>query len=88
MRPAYQKSGVGSKLVREGLERLQSLTDVILVYGDPNYYGRFGFCADLAKNIVPPYELKYPAGWMARAVGPVEPVSIGCVSALSKPELW
>ena len=42
--PEYQKTGIGSKLVQEGLERLEKMggKGCVLV-GDPNYYQRFGF---------------------------------------------
>ena len=48
--PGYQKRGIGSALVRQGLEALAE-RDVPLVFleGDPGYYSRFGFApgADL-----------------------------------------
>src|SRR5437899_10223267 len=35
---------IGSKLIREGLERSkQAGYDAVVVLGDPNYYSRFGF---------------------------------------------
>ena len=42
--PARQKAGIGSALVRAGLERLAT-TGVaqVFVLGDPAYYARFGF---------------------------------------------
>ena len=42
--PAYQGRGVGSRLVRAGLERLQEASiPFVVVLGHPNYYPRFGF---------------------------------------------
>ncbi|HEX8653853.1 MAG TPA: N-acetyltransferase [Allosphingosinicella sp.] len=42
--PARQKSGIGSALIRAGLERArQEDWDAVFVLGDPAYYGRFGF---------------------------------------------
>lgn len=42
--PAYQGRGVGSRLVRAGLERLQKASiPFVVVLGHPNYYPRFGF---------------------------------------------
>lgn len=44
--PERQRSGIGSKLVRAGLERLrENRVQGVVVLGDPAYYGRFGFCA-------------------------------------------
>lgn len=42
--PAWQKRGVGSALVRAGLDWLRSANFYkVFVLGDPAYYGRFGF---------------------------------------------
>lgn len=42
--PEYQRRGIGSRLVREGLERLQSKSvSFVVVLGHPGYYPRFGF---------------------------------------------
>ena len=55
--PARQGEGIGSLLVREGLERLKTLGAAgCVLLGDPAYYGRFGFSADpkLVLEGVPP----------------------------------
>jgi len=42
--PEFQRQGIGSKLIREGLERCrQAGYDAVVVLGDPAYYSRFGF---------------------------------------------
>ena len=42
--PAYQRSGIGSALVREGLARGRAAGfDAVIVLGHPEYYPRFGF---------------------------------------------
>ena len=42
--PKLQRRGIGSKLIREGLERCkQAGYDAVVVLGDPAYYSRFGF---------------------------------------------
>jgi len=54
--PAYQRRGVGTKLVREGLHRLRLLGyRAVIVVGDPAYYARFGFSRELAAAIASPY---------------------------------
>ena len=42
--PEFQKQGIGSMLVKEGLRRIKE-TDCpfIIVLGHPHYYPRFGF---------------------------------------------
>ena len=42
--PARQRQGLGSALVREGLERCREMGyDAVVVLGHPEYYPRFGF---------------------------------------------
>ena len=42
--PAYQRTGIGSALIREGLARLKELgAQGCCLVGHPAYYGRFGF---------------------------------------------
>ena len=42
--PEHQNQGVGSQLVRRGLEECRALGhDVVVVVGHPSYYPRFGF---------------------------------------------
>jgi putative acetyltransferase len=44
VRPNYQKQGIGSLLIRQGLEQCIRLgCKAVFVLGDPNYYARFGF---------------------------------------------
>ncbi|MHB8528786.1 MAG: GNAT family N-acetyltransferase [Caulobacteraceae bacterium] len=54
--PTLQKRGVGSRLVRSGLGRLvEGGYEAASLLGDPAYYGRFGFSADLAARIEAPH---------------------------------
>jgi len=42
--PEYQRRGIGSQLIREGLVACQKLGhDLVFVVGHPEYYPRFGF---------------------------------------------
>jgi putative acetyltransferase len=42
--PSYQRQGIGSRLVRAGLEECRRLGhDVVIVLGHPGFYPRFGF---------------------------------------------
>ncbi|MEK6279477.1 MAG: N-acetyltransferase [Acidobacteriota bacterium] len=50
--PAYQRQGVGSQLVREGLRECQRVgRNVVVVLGHPDYYPRFGFAAASKKGL-------------------------------------
>ncbi len=91
--PQFQKTGVGSKLVSSGMERLEEQgVNVLFVYGDPRFYERFGFTAARAAKFSPPYNLKYPFGWQAlvlREAGMNEhAVRLSCVAPLRDPALW
>ena len=45
--PTRQKSGIGSALIHEGLNRLRAINAKgCTLIGDPNYYSRFGFVSD------------------------------------------
>ncbi len=42
--PEYQKQGIGSRLIREGLKVCRAAGyDAVVVLGPPAYYSRFGF---------------------------------------------
>ncbi|MGR8918887.1 MAG: GNAT family N-acetyltransferase [Gammaproteobacteria bacterium] len=93
VRPACHRSGVGSELVRHGMRTLGAGgVDMLFVYGDPDYYGRFGFDAGTADGYEPPHALQYPFGWQAlvlnaRASTPASG-HLSCVNALRNPALW
>lgn len=89
----YQKRRIGFTLVKYGMQQLSAMgVNVVFVYGDPKYYGRFGFNADTARNYIPPYHLHYHSGWQALvlnecAIGEL-PVAITRVTCLCDPRLW
>lgn len=91
--PDQQKRGIASQLIESGVRQLSEMgPGVLLVYGDPGFYSRFGFRADRGECYTPPYQLEYAFGWQAMALGdydfPSSAISICCVSALSNPVLW
>jgi putative acetyltransferase len=54
--PSWQGRGIGTRLVRTGLERCQEQgVTVVIVLGDPNYYQRFGFSPSCARNLETPW---------------------------------
>jgi len=57
---AHQRQGIGTALVRHGLQCLaDSVANTVCVLGDPAYYGRLGFEAE--RRIIPPYPI--PQAW-------------------------
>jgi len=87
-----QRSGIGTQLINKGLEILKERgAEIVLVYGDPNYYMRIGFKA--GHNLKPPYKLKYPEeAWMAQELveGTLSKTQgiVQCASSLNSPEYW
>jgi len=87
-----QNKGIGTRLINKGLETLkQRGAEIVLVYGDPNYYMRTGFKA--GHKLKPPYKLQYPEeAWMAQEI--VEGIltktqgTVRCAMALSSAEYW
>jgi len=91
--PEHQKQGIGSNLIKYGIDILtKDGAGVLLVYGDPNYYGRFGFNEEIGRIFIPPYSLDYPFGWTGMTLSgtaiPEQTIQFECVSSLSNPDLW
>lgn len=84
--PAFQRRGIGSALVREGLTRLtQECVTCVCVLGNPSFYGRFGF--DAEPHILPPYPLvaEWRAAWQSLRFETSAP---SCPGRLNVPEPW
>ena len=89
---AAQRTGIGVQLINRGLEILKNRGgQIVLVYGDPNYYKRTGF--EAGHGLKPPHKLKYPKeAWMAQELE--ESIltkikgKIRCALSLNSPEHW
>ena len=83
--PPYQRQGLGRALIEAGLAHLRAeKVPCVLVLGDPGYYGRLGFRAELA--IAPPYDLppEWGGAWQSyRLDGTLFPAT-----RLAPPEVW
>ena len=56
--PGRQRQGVGSTLVREGLERCRQLNVAgVVVLGHPEYYPRFGFVPSVRLSLRSEYDV-------------------------------
>ncbi len=76
---AHQRGGIGSRLVRAGLEAGRAAGHrIVIVLGHPDYYPRFGFSARLAQPLDSPYAgpafmaLELAPGALATVRGKVE----------------
>jgi predicted N-acetyltransferase YhbS len=88
-----QAKGIGQRLLTHGLEALRRAgIDVVMTYGDPNYYARVGF-APISEAVAPaPLPLRQPEGWLGQSltghtIAPLQGPS-RCVEALNDPVFW
>lgn len=57
---AYRRQGVAEALIAAGHQHLSDAGYLLsFVLGDPAYYGRFGYAADLARGFASPYAGDY-----------------------------
>jgi len=90
--PAWQRQGIGSAIVRAGLQRLENIGAThVYVLGDPAYYGRLGFVAE--GRVAPPYPLpaEWRGAWQSMSLRSAEPRRQGrlCVpQPWRQPALW
>ncbi len=93
--PDYQNKGIGTALIKHGLEHLKaSDIDLVFVLGHPGYYPRCGF----KPAGTPGFEATYPVpdehadAWMVQALheGVIGKVKgkIHCCDALDQPKYW
>jgi len=62
--PEYQRQGIGSQLIRRGLDTCRGEGHrIVVVLGHPNFYRRFGFSSELARQFDSPFSGK--ASFMA-----------------------
>ena len=56
VQPEYRRTGIGSRLIREGIARSEAAGWTgIFVLGDPAFYRRFGFGVARARGFTSPY---------------------------------
>lgn len=90
--PSMQKQGIGSALIQKGLSRMKEEgAGHIYVFGDPAYYGRFGFTS--THHVMPPYDLpqEWKTAWQSLCLDDTNPNPKGMLSVpkpWSHPELW
>lgn len=59
--PEWQRRGVGTFVVRSALEAADAAGErLVVVLGDPRYYGRFGFTPASGHGVTGPYEVPDP----------------------------
>jgi len=84
--PELQRKGIGTAIVGDGLQRLRNEgVPLVCVLGDPAYYGRLGFEAEVL--VEPPYRLpaEWDGAWQSQYLGDTE---TSCAGILSVPPQW
>jgi putative acetyltransferase len=57
VRPDFQRRGIGTRLVADGLRTLRDRgRTAVIVLGHPGYYRRFDFSAELARKLAGPFK--------------------------------
>ncbi len=93
--PIAQSKGVGSQLIKEGLNRLkQSGVKLVFVLGHPDYYPRSGFTPAGILGYAAPYHIpeEHAGAWMVQelssgVIGRVKG-KVQCSDVLNQPEHW
>ncbi len=93
--PEAQKTGIGNKLIHEGLSQLKtSGVELVFVLGHPDYYPRSGFKSAGELGFEAPYPIpeEHAAAWMVQelngdAVGKIKG-KVQCSAVLNQPEHW
>ena len=76
--PEYQRRGHGSALVRASLEAVDALGEpLLLVEGNPAYYGRFGFVRADELGLLPPPEALHESAVQVAILDPEKPLPQG-----------
>ena len=93
--PAWQRQGVGGRLINEGLSRLAAAGVVfVFVLGHPDYYPRYGFRPAGAQGLEAPYRIapEQAGAWMVQVLDPARAAGItgtvACAAALDDPRHW
>lgn len=91
VKPSHHRRGIARTLIEQAIrhEKEQG-TEVVLVYGDPAFYGRFGFTVEAAEGLKAPFPLEFPFGWQGIdfRTSPVLISDLTCVPSLQREELW
>jgi len=93
--PDAQTKGVGSKLIKEGLNQLKnSGVELVFVLGHPDYYPRCGFTAAGVLGFEAPYPIpgEHAGAWMVQELkkGVIGRVKgrVQCCEVLNQPQHW
>ncbi len=89
----HQAKGLGQRLITHGLDALREHgVDVVLTYGDLNFYSKVGFSRITEADAQGPLPLQYPEGWLGQSLTGAQFVPLAgpsrCVAPLNDPNHW
>ena len=89
----YQKKGLGQKIIQFALRYLKKQNaDILMTYGDPNYYSKSGFKKTKVTLIPAPYKLSQPIGWLVNKISSKRSIKLiskpKCVLPFRDKKLW
>ncbi|MGH1575650.1 GNAT family N-acetyltransferase [Planktotalea sp.] len=89
--PARQRQGIGSALIKAGLDALKAQgVAQVFVLGDPGYYSRAGFTPE--RHVQPCYPIpeKWRDAWQSYKIGKasVDAASLKLPTPWMEPSLW
>jgi len=89
----HQKKGIGQNLIKFAIDYLkQNNVELLLTYGDPDFYSKISFKNISEEIIKAPLKLTYPNGWLAQSLisEKISPIngSTMCVKALMDQKYW
>jgi putative acetyltransferase len=85
--PSHQRRGIGTMLMEETIRIADARGEpLLLIEGNPDYYGRFGFTRADAAGIEPPREALGPQYFMIRPLAKYDPAFRGL--AIYPPETF
>ena len=89
----HRGKGIGQALLTHGLDTLrQRGVDVVVTYGDINFYAKVGFAQITEDTARPPMPLSYPEGWLGQSLTQPELAPLKgpstCVGPFNDPALW
>jgi len=89
----FQGQGYGKSLISFGLEKLKEKScEVVVTYGDPNYYSKFGFERLSESCIQAPLKMSMPEGWLGQSLTsqtiPKLTSKPKCVEPFNNPIYW
>lgn len=91
--PEWQGRSVGQQLLTHALKALRRAgIDIVVTYGDPNYYSRVDFAPVTEAFIPAPFKLRYPKGWLAQSLTKTKLTPLKgkarCIEAFHDPAFW